>query len=132
MGYNIDREVAAQDFERFIEKMRINLAVKMLDENDRGDIATAQERMILAIQEGSMTVDEDGVAKYTCEDGKEYTFHKPKGSVLLEMDRKKEHATMGKTFAIAGGLTRTSATDFANMAAEDTYNCLAVTTFFMP
>ena len=129
----VDRETAEQEFEKFVKCMRVNMKVRLLDENERAPIMADRERIILGVEEGRMIVDDNGIVTVEVQDGlKPVSFKKPKGDMLLAMDRRKEGHTMGKMLASMAACAQVPAERFSRMDAEDVYDCMAVWNFFTP
>lgn len=129
----VDREIAEQEFEKFVKCMRVNMKVRLLDENERASIMADRERIIMGVERGSMTVDDNGVVTIEVQDGlKPVSFKKPKGDLLLAMDRRKEGHTIGKMFASMAACAQVPAERLSRMDAEDIYDCMAVWNFFTP
>lgn len=133
-------EVAEQDFERFVARMALDVDPKHMDDEDKKSFTQAKHRLIAAIEDGTLVVNEKGTPVFSPvgdEDGdKDYdrsaiTFHEPKGDALMAMDLKRDGHNVAKTFASLSAMTKQPITRFSGMANRDLRICLALYVLFL-
>jgi len=127
----VDAETAGAEFDRWASAMKLNLKRKGIDENERRDIESDRLMIIDCIIGGIVTIGDDGLLTYAPEDGRPFTFHRPRGADLVVMDKKKKHAEMGKVFTSLASITRTSEVTFSKMYHSDLEKCLAIWSLFL-
>ena len=128
---SVDRETASIEFERWAKAMRVNVELEGLDENDRRDIAQDRSIFERAIMDGSLVINDEGLAVFTPEGGDSVTWRKPKGSAFVAMDKKKKSQDFGKIFASMSDITGTSPVTFSKMDVADVKICMAIFTLFL-
>jgi hypothetical protein len=134
MENRVAREVAEAELKRFAEAMDLDIDKSSMDEEDRDSFIQQADRIISAIQRGSLVINDNGEPVYTTQrdkDSETFTFHEPTGASLMVMDTKKKNEDISRMFATMGELTRTSPKHFAKMKMSDLKVCLAVTTLFL-
>lgn len=134
MTDKIAKEVAEQDFERFAESMDLDVDPSNMDEDDLKGFNQQKDRVIAAIQSGSLVVNDKDEPVFTPQrtnDAAAITFHEPTGASLMAMDRKKKTEDVGKLYAAMGDITRTNAKTFSTMRMADLKVCMAITTLFL-
>ena len=134
MTNKISKEVAEQEFQRFVECMDLDVDVSAMDEDDRKGFEQQKDRIISAICNGSITVNDDGEPTFTpqrTKDAESLTFYEPTGASLMAMDRKKKTEDIGKLYAAMGDMTKTHASTFSKMKMADLKVCMAIATLFL-
>jgi len=127
----IDRETAENEFERWASAMKIKLDRTGLDENERRDIAEDKDQIIQCIMRGQIEINDNDLLVYHPEGGRPLTFHRPRGSDLVVMDKKKKTADFGKINASLATITRTSEVTFAKMYTSDLQMCQLIWSLFL-
>lgn len=130
MENKIDRETAEREFDRFMDAMDLDTDSSAWDEDDRKSFDQQKDRIVRAIQNGSLVVNDDGEPVYTT-GAETLTFHEPKGSALMAMDRRKKGEDVGKFYATMADITGTNAKTFALMKNRDLKVCMAITALFL-
>ena len=131
-NYQVDRETAERDFDRYAEMNDIDLDLEGLDENDKIDTQNQIQIIIKAIMRGQCRINEDGSATYTTKNGKELTFSDPGAPAWTAMDKKKEHRLFSKMCAGLAVMTKTSEATFTGMKSSlDIKFCQAIYTLFL-
>lgn len=94
----IDRETASEDFERMAHARRLQVDPKRMNEEDAKKFGELKGRIVDAICDGFLAIDENGLPTMTLQepvvvtDGREskkyefLTFQKPKGRALRATD----------------------------------------------
>jgi hypothetical protein len=123
----IAKEVAEQEFERFLEAMDLEFDVKEMDEDDKAGFQKEKDLVVKEIIKGNMSINDSGEPVYI--DG--LTFHEPTGASFMAMDRRKSGETMAKQYAMLAEMTQSSPKTFANMKWKHLRVCLAVQALFL-
>ena len=134
MTDKIAKEVAEQEFNRFVESMDLDVDPADMDEDDRKGFTQQKDRVIAAIQSGALVIKDSGEPVFTphrTNDADAITFHEPTGASLMAMDRKKKTEDIGKLYAAMGDITKTHANVFSKMKMADLKVCMAITTLFL-
>ena len=83
MTDKIAKEVAEQDFNRFVEAMALEVDPTNMDEDDHKGFTQQKDRIIRAIMSGSLVVNDNGEPVFTPQrtnDADAITFHEPTGN----------------------------------------------------
>ncbi len=134
MTDKIAKEVAEQEFNRFVDSMDLDVDPADMDEDDRKGFTQQKDRVIAAIQSGALVIKDSGEPVFTPQrtnDADAITFHEPTGASLMAMDRKKKTEDIGKLYAAMGDITKTHANVFSKMKMADLKVCMAITTLFL-
>ncbi|ARB06255.1 hypothetical protein SppYZU01_18 [Shewanella phage SppYZU01] len=134
MSDKVAKEVAEQEFQRFVDAMDLDVDPADMDEDDKKGFQQQKDRVIAAIQSGALVVNDKGEPVYTpqrTKDADTITFHEPTGASLMAMDRKKKSEDIGKLYAAMGDMTGAHPSTFAKMKMADLKVCMAVTTLFL-
>ncbi len=129
-------EVAAQEFDRWVEQMDLDLDTANMDAEDRTAFDKQRRRILRAMQSGALVVNEQGEAVYTpCRAGSKatdpITFHERTGASLMAMDGKKKHHDVAKTYAVMGDMCRVHPNTFAGLVGSDGKVCEALFSLLM-
>lgn len=127
----IDRETAENEFERWVDAMKIKIDRSGMDENDRRDIAEDREQIVSLIMEGRIEINDNDLLVFQPEEGRAVTFYRPRGGDLVVMDKKKKNADLGKINASMAAVTRTSEPTFAKMFSSDYQICQVIWSLFL-
>ena len=130
----VAKEVAEQEFNRFVDSMDLDVDPADMDEDDRKGFTQQKDRVIAAIQSGALVIKDSGEPVFTPQrtnDADAITFHEPTGASLMAMDRKKKTEDIGKLYAAMGDITKTHANVFSKMKMADLKVCMAITTLFL-
>lgn len=134
MSEKVVKEVAEQEFSRFVECMDLDVNPIDMDEDDRNSFNQQKDRIISAIQSGAVVISENGEPTFTPQrsnDVNPITFYEPTGASLMAMDRKKKTEDIGKLYAAMGDMSKTHASVFSKMKMADLKVCMAITTLFL-
>lgn len=127
-------EVAEQEFNRFVEAMDLDVNPADMDEDDKKGFEQQRERVVSAIQAGTVVINDNGEPVFTpqrTKDADPITFYEPTGASLMAMDRKKKTEDIGKLYAAMGDMTKNHANVFSKMKMADLKVCMAITTLFL-
>lgn len=127
-------EVAEQEFNRFVEAMDLDVNPADMDEDDKKGFEQQRDRVVSAIQAGTVVINDNGEPVFTpqrTKDVEPITFHEPTGASLMAMDRKKKTEDIGKLYAAMGDMTKNHANVFSKMKMADLKVCMAITTLFL-
>lgn len=131
--YKVDQETATADFDRFTESMDLDVDPVGMDDEDKIDFERHRGKLIEALRVGSLVINDTGEPVFTPqrETGTPITFHEPRGSALMAMDRKKKNHDMGKLFATMAEMTGCNPGTFSKMRMPDLKICMAIVTLFL-
>ena len=129
----VAEEVAVAEFDRFVEAMDLDVDPKRMDEEDLKSYQAARGRVVDAIIDGHLVIDEEGRPIYTPrkDNTEPITFYEPTGASLMAMDGKRKGRDVGKMFATLADITRQSEQRFAKMSNRDIKVCLAIVALFL-
>lgn len=124
----ISKEMALDEFERFADCMDLYLEPDEMDDEDRRDFFKIRGRLVRAICNGSLVIDNNGQAVYTPQndDSKHktaITFHERSGATVIAQDGKGKNAEGKKTYAMMGELTRLHERVFSGLVGIDIKIC---------
>ncbi len=127
-------EMAEQEFERFVDSMDLELESSEMDAEDKGEFGKHKGNMIKAIQDGRLTINDQGEPEYTPKRGDDHTpitFHEPTGACLMAMDSRKEGQNVAKMYATMASMSKQNSKRFSNMKNVDLKVCLSIVTLFL-
>ena len=132
----IAREVAESEFERFVDGMDLYLDTSKMDAEDLTGFLKQKERILRAIERGSLIINEDSEAVYTATNPRSkyteaITFHERSGASLMAMDGKKKGHDVAKTYAILADMCRVPPGVFAGFVGTDVKVCEALFALLM-
>lgn len=132
----VDQETAEGEFDRFIELNEIDADESTMDDEDLPFYKKQRRRMVRAIMDGSLTIDEDGCPEYTPQhrdtrNTNPLKFRPRSGASLMASDAKKQSHQVAKSYAIMGDMTQQDPKRFANMAGRDIKICETIFGFLM-
>ncbi len=93
MEEKLSLEVAENEFNRFVEKMDLDVDVSKMDTEDLTGFNKQKGRILRALQRGALVINENGEAVYTPYHERSghkeaITFHERTGASLMAMDGK--------------------------------------------
>lgn len=126
-------EVAEAEFARFTEAMDLDTDIERMDGDDQAAFKNQKRRVVRAIEDGHLVVDDKGQPIFTPQlgDTSPITFFEPTGASLMSMDKKKANENVAKVFATLGDMTKTSAARFSAMKGRDVKLCQALYLLFL-
>ena len=130
----VSLDAAEQEFERFVEKMDLELDEKEMSEDDSQAFKRQKNRLIKSICKGNLVIDENGVPIYTpykSENKDVLTFHEPNGSTISATDRAKSNELTKKLYSSMAEMTKTTPSIFNKMLMPDLKVCMAIYTLFL-
>ena len=136
MENKIAADVAQAEFERFTDAMDIDVDTAELDAEDLTAFTKQKNRIIRAIQNGSLIINDNGEAVYTpCRPASKHTdaitFHERTGASLMAMDGKKKNHDVAKTYAVLADMCRVHPKIFAGLSGTDVKICEALFALLM-
>lgn len=130
-------EVAEIEFNKFVSMMALDVDPKGMDDEDRKSFVQAKRRIVEAIEDGRVVINDKGEPVFTPvgngtanEDLSPITFREPKGDALMAMDMKRDGHNVAKTYASMSAQTGQEMARFAKMAARDLRICMALYVLF--
>lgn len=135
MTNKIDNETAELEFYRFTDSMELDVDEKFMDEDDIKSFSKQKRRIVDAICDGSLIINDTGEPVYTPKKSDigvdSLTFHERTGASILSMDGKKKNHDVAKTYAIMAEITKTHPKIFAKMVGVDIKLCEAIFALLM-
>ncbi len=128
----VAREVAEQEFARFVELMDLDVEPEKMDAEDRQAFEKERGRFVDAVMAGTLVVNERGEPVFNPESGGgPVTFHEPTGAALMAMDAKREGAKVAKQMAVLAAVTGRNQELFSKMPNRDLRVCNAIINLFL-
>jgi len=132
----VSREVAEQEFDRFVEEMDLDLDTSSMDTEDRTQFDKQKRRILKAIMRGDLVINAEGEAVYTPANPRSkyldpITFHERTGASMMAMDGKKKNHDVAKTYAVLADMCRVHPNVFAGLAGTDVKVCEALFALLM-
>jgi hypothetical protein len=136
MENKIAKEVAEQEFDRFVDEMDLDLDTSQMDAEDLAGFNKHKNRIIRAIERGSLVINENGEAVYTpcnkrSKSQEPLTFHERTGASLMAMDGKKKGHDVAKTYAVMADMCKVHQSVFAGLVGADVKTCEALFVLLM-
>lgn len=134
--YKIDKEVAEAEFDRFVEAADLDLDMSEMDSEDKTALTKQKNRIIRAIQQGHLVVNDEGEFEYTpfnklSKSTDTIIFHERSGTSLMAMDGKKKGAEVAKTYAVMANMCKVHQSIFAGLFGSDIKTCEAIFALLM-
>ena len=132
----IDIEVAQASFNKWGKDMALDLDTSVMDAADLTAFQKQQRRLIDAIQNGSLTFNDDGEAVFTPQHEKSkfkgpITFHEGDWATVQAMDGKKENYDVAKTLSIMAAMCKVVPKTFAGLVGPDRKITMALFSLLM-
>lgn len=131
----VSEEAAVHEFDRFVEAMDLDIDESILNDADKEGLKLNRYRIIKAIRNGSLVVNDQGEPIFTPrrspKAGGPFHFREPKGGDLMEMDRKKANQDVSKTYGVLGAITKQPQSAFGAMVIGDLNICTSIMTLFL-
>lgn len=130
----IGLEVAESDLLRFMASMKLLISMEGMDAEDRTQLDLNKRRIINAILDGRLVIDQDGIPIYTPRDSENkepIRFPRPKGGDFMQSDLIKKNHDVTKAVAIMAASTRESIERYREMESTDFFVCQAIVGLYM-
>ena len=125
-------DVALAEFNRFMDAMDLDRDLDAMDDaEDIKGFKLLRGRMLHALQQGALVINDDGEPVYSLANGTDLTFHEPKGDALLAMDKKGKNHDIGKLNAVMGVTTRQHPGFFTKLPNREYRVCSAIMSLFL-
>jgi len=127
-------EMAEAEFDRFVDEMDLDVDTSVMDEEDRTSFDKQKRRIIKAMVNGSLIINENGEAVYAPQRSdidSLITFHERTGASLMAMDNKKKNHDVAKTYAVMASMTKEHPGIFAKLKGTDIKVCEALYALLM-
>jgi len=136
MEQKIATEMAEVEFNRFTDAMDLDLDTADMDAEDLTAFTKQKNRILRAIENGSLIINDNGEAVYTpCRPGSKHsdpiTFHERTGASLMAMDGKKKNHDVAKTYAVMADMCKVHQSVFAGLVGTDVKICEALFALLM-
>ncbi len=134
--FKVAKEVAEQEFEKFVEAMDLDVDTTDMDAEDLTAFNKQKNRIVRAIMKGSLTFNENGEAVYTIVNKRSkhtdaITFRERSGASLMAMDSKKKGQDVRKTYAVLADMCNVHPSVFAGLVGIDVKICEALFALLM-
>ena len=126
----IDKETAENEFDRWTKAMKIKMN-RFRNTNDKSDLEEDKALVVELIMDGTVTLDDERRMVYHSEEGKQFTFYRPKGQQLAEIDKVKETDKVKQSYALAGAITRTSAKSISELYTSEVIEMGTIASLFL-
>lgn len=132
----VSREVAEQDFDRFVEEMDLDLDTAQMDQEDLTAFNRQKSRLLRSIERGHLVINDNGEAVLTPSNPRSkhteaITFHERTGASLMAMDSKKKNHDVAKTYAVMADMCKVHQSVFAGLVGSDVKTCEAIFALLM-
>lgn len=132
----VDIDSANSEFDRFVDCMDLDLDTSGMDSEDLTQFTKLKNRIIRAVQKGSLKFNESGEAIYQPQNKKSkyqesMTFHERTGASLMAMDGKKKNYDVSKTYAVMADMCKVHPNVFAGLVGIDVKVCEALFALLM-
>ncbi len=129
-------DFAEAEFNRFGEMMDLDFDKSKMDSEDATSFDKLKNRLVTAIMNGSLIINDDGEAVYTPRNSKSkykepITFHERTGADLMTMDRGKKNHDMAKTYSIMASMCKVPISTFSGLVGIDGKICEGIFTLLM-
>lgn len=136
MENKVARDMAEQEFDRFVDSMDLDLDTAGLDVEDLTAFTKQKNRIIRQVERGALVINDNGEAVYTPQNkGSKHTdaitFHERTGASLMAMDGKKKGHDVAKTYAVLADMCKVHANVFAGLVGTDVKVCEALFALLM-
>ena len=130
------REVALNEFDRFVECMDLDLDTSQMDAEDLTAFNKQKSKILRAIERGALIINDNGEAVFTPSNKRSthkepITFHERTGASLMAMDGKKKNHDVAKTYAVLGDMCKLHPNVFAGLVGADVKLCEALFALLM-
>lgn len=124
----IVKEMAEAEFDRFIECMDLYFDTAEMDADDLTGFNKNKSRLVRAIQNASLVINDNGEAVFTPKNPKSkhqepIVFHERSGVSLSAMDGKRKNHDVAKTYAVMGEMCKVHPKVFAGLVGNDIKVC---------
>ena len=136
MAEVVDRETAELEFNKWAAAMDLTakLDPATLDDADRKEVATEKRRLVDAIMDGRLVVNDKGEFVFTPvteERPQPILFSEPSGAALMAIDKAGERENVRKSFNVLAEITGQNVPRYARMKNRDLSVCTAILILFL-
>lgn len=127
-------EVAEAEFNRFCDDNALDVDLNAMDEDDRKGFENQKRKIIRAMCDGSLIINDKSMPEYTPVRSKNVNtivFRDPTGAALMAMDRSKRNEDVRKMYGTMAEMTGTDVKIFSLMHVYDLKIMMALTTLFL-
>lgn len=127
-------EVAESDLLRFMAAMRLNISTDGMDAEDRTQFELNKKRILNALLDGSLLINQDGVPTFTPRDSEDkdpITFPQPKGGDFMQADLIKKNHDITKSYAMMAAASHQPVERYREMLWSDLRVCQAINNLYM-
>ena len=134
MGDVVAKEVAEEEYSRFADTWDLDTDVSEMDDADRMGYEAHHRRLVRAIRNGTLRVDDEGMLDLDLQwtqNGTTLHFTPPDGAASMEWDRFKAEQQIRKMNSLLAGMTKEPPQIFATMDGRDLKYCQSVAMLFL-
>lgn len=131
MEPKVAREVAEEEFARFMREMDLREEDPLRDADDQQGYEENKRIFIESVMAGKLVVNEDGEPVFTTSEGRAITFHEPTGNDIMAMDKAKQTQKTKGLFNMLASQTGAPLLVFAKMRNRERKVCEAIFVLFM-
>jgi hypothetical protein len=125
-------EVAEQEFDRFCEEMDLDVDTSVMDAEDKAAFEKIERRLVNAIAEGRLTIDEKGQPVLQLSDGGQpVTFHEPNGANIIAMDQKRHGHNNARQILFIAEMTNQAEERIRKLPMRDLKICNSIVALFL-
>lgn len=129
----VSLDMAEVEFDRFCDAMDLDVDPAQMDSDDLNSFTKTKNRLLKAITDGSLMINDNGEAVYTPKktDVGPITFHERTGASIMAMDGKKKNHQVAQMYAVMSDMTGMHTKVFANLKGIDIKICEAIFVLLM-
>jgi len=130
----LGKDVAESELRRFMSSMRLIFTVKDMDAENRDQFDLNKKRIINALLDGRLVIDQDGVPVYSPRDSDDHDpikFPRPKGGDFMQADLIKANHNVTKTVKAMAATTHQTMERYQAMESTDFFVCQAIHSLYM-
>lgn len=114
-----DPEAALSEFERMAAAADVNIDTSSMSEQDAADVSELRDVMTDAIEDGLLSVDEEGRAVLSTSDSGDITFRVPLGADLMIMANAREDRRMEAMGRFVSAITSKSTVEIGKLKKKE-------------
>ena len=129
----VTREVAENEFSRFVDAMDLDIEPETMTEEDRASFEVQRRRVIKAIESGLVVINDNGEPEIFTKtvDASWITFYEHTGASLMASAGKKKDDRVKQMYAIMADMTKQTPKTFAQMKRRELKVCEAIAVLFL-
>jgi len=130
-GFKVAKDVANEEFGRFVEEMDLDVDPEGMDDDDKATLTVAKRRFVRAVRRGTLSVNSKGEPVMRTSTGRDLVFGEPEGSAYMAQDGKKAGHDIAKSYAVLANMTGAGESTFKRLQNREVKLCLAILALFL-